>query len=137
MEINSRYFADHVKLEASYAKDVLAGFHPENTDWRSIVVHEIGHAIDGTLTNMGLAGAKSRFSYDYKDVSADLRPKVMRACGLKVSDTYRNVSGYATKNNREWFAEAFAELMDSPSPRPVAVELGKRLEEIMKKVKVK
>lgn len=137
VEINSRYFADHVKLEASYAKDVLAGFHPANTDWRSIVVHEIGHAIDGTLTNMGLAGSKSRFSYDYKDVSADLRPKVMRACGLKVSDTYRNVSGYATKNNREWFAEAFAELMDSPSPRPVAVELGKRLEEIMKQVKVK
>lgn len=137
VEINSQYFNDHTKLAASYARDVRGGFHPVNTDWRSIVVHEIGHAVDGTLTNMGLAGAKSRYSYDYKDVSAELRPKVMKACGLKVADTFNEVSGYATKNNREWFAEAFAELLDSPSPRRVAVELGKQLDEFMKKVKVK
>lgn len=137
VEINSQYFNDHTKLAASYERDVRGGFHPANTDWRSIVVHEIGHAVDGTLTNMGLAGAKSRYSYDYKDVSAELRPKVMKACGLKVADTFNEVSGYATKNNREWFAEAFAELLDSPSPRRVAVELGKQLDEFMKKVKVK
>lgn len=137
VEINSQYFNDHTKLAASYERDVRGGFHPVNTNWRSIVVHEIGHAVDGTLTNMGLAGAKSRYSYDYKDVSAELRPKVMKACGLKVADTFNEVSGYATKNNREWFAEAFAELLDSPSPRRVAVELGKQLDEFMKKVKVK
>lgn len=137
VEINSRYFNDHAKLAASYARDVRSGFHPVNTDWRSIVVHEIGHAVDGTLTNMGLAGAKSRYSYESKDVSAELRPKVMKACGLKVADTFNEVSGYATKNNREWFAECFAELLDSPSPRRVAVEMGKQLDEFMKKVKVK
>lgn len=137
IEINSRYFRDHQLLESHYANDVSGGFHPANTDWRSIVVHEIGHAVDGTLTNMGLAGPKSRFAYDVKDVSAEMRPKVMRACGLKVSDTYKEVSGYATNNNREWFAECFAELLYSPSPRRVAVEMGKQLDEFMKKVKVK
>ena len=137
VEINSQYFKDRAILEKSYARDVQGGFHPVNTDWRSIVVHEIGHAVDGTLTNMGLAGAKSRYSYDYKDVSAEMRPKVMKACGLKVSATFNEVSGYATKNNREWFAECFAELLYSPSPRRVAVEMGKQLDEFMKKVMVK
>jgi len=58
----------------------------------------------------------------------------MRAAGFKVSDAYKEVSGYATKDHFEWFAESFAEYMKSDSPRKVAVEFGKALEEIMKGV---
>ena len=58
----------------------------------------------------------------------------MRACGLKVSDVATAVSGYASKNHFEWFAECFAEYLDSENPRQVAAEFGKQLEEIMKGV---
>lgn len=43
--------------------------------------------------------------------------------------------GYATQDAQEWFAECFCEWMDSENPRPVAVEFGKQLLELMKGMK--
>ena len=64
-------------------------------------------------------------------VSAYLRPKVMKACGFKISDIGKQVSGYATKDAMEWFAECFSEYMCSDNPRPVAQEFGRQLEEML------
>ena len=131
--LNQKWFSNLEKLIKSYNKDLAAGFHPANTDWKSIVSHEFGHAVDDLLSRTyQAAGMLSR--YKPKWVSADLRPKVMKACGLKVSDARKEVSGYATKDHFEWFAECFGEGMNSPTPRPVATELMKRLTEIIKTV---
>lgn len=135
VEVSTRLFKDAANLAKMYQRDLLSHFHPEGTDWKSIVTHELGHALDGYLTVQGLGGAKN--SWSYKDVSAMMRPKVMKACGLKVSDTAREVSGYATKNAREWFAECFAEAMKSATPRRVATEFMKQLREIVKGVVLK
>lgn len=130
--INQKHFSNHAKLIESYERDLKAGFHTANTTYRSIVTHEVGHAIDDYLTNTlhaaGMSGWKPKW------VSATLRPKVMRACGLKISDIEKNVSGYATQNHLEWFAECFAEYVESPNPRPVAQKFGEMLEELLKGV---
>lgn len=132
--VNNKYFGDAVKLQQSYAKDLAAGFHPAGTDYTSIVMHELGHAIDDYLTyTEQMAGLVNYWKP--KIVSADLRPKVMRSCGLKIKDIQKSVSCYATKDAQEWFAECFAEYMCSENPRPVAVEFGKQLEELLKGVK--
>lgn len=133
VEVSTRVFKNLANLKAMYERDVASGFHPVGTDWTSIVTHELGHALDGYLTNLGVAGVNS---YGFKRVSSMMRPKVMKDCGLKVSDTYSQVSGYATKNAAEWFAECFAEGMKSASPRKVATEFMKQLREIVKGVKV-
>lgn len=133
VEVNNKKFNDAVALAKSYLDDVKMGFHTKGTDWTSIVTHELGHALDGFLSNLGLAGQKN--IWETKDVSAMMRPKVMRACGLKVADTGTEVSHYAAKNAREWFAECFAEAMKSPNPRAVATEFMKQLKEIVKGVK--
>lgn len=126
VDVNTLYYKDAKALEKHYSNDVASGWHPANTTYASIVTHEMGHAIDDYLTNtMQAAGMINRWKPKY--VSAAMRPKVMRACGLKVSDTGSAVSRYATKNHFEWFAEAFAEWMESPNPRPVAIEFGKQL----------
>ena len=130
INVNRKFFKDAVKLAKSYQSDLAMGFHPAGTDWKAIVTHEIGHALDGYLSNLGIAGMKNRWMT--KDVSALLRPKVMKACGLKVADARKEVSGYATKNNREWFAECFAEAMKSANPRKVAVEFLKQLTQLIK-----
>ena len=127
INVNVKKFNDPVALAKSYLNDLKMGYHPAGTDWKSIVTHEIGHALDGYLSNLGLAGAKSQWSYQTKDVSAMLRPKVMKSCGLKVADARTEVSGYATKNAREWFAECFAEAIKSGNPRKVATEFMKQL----------
>lgn len=129
IDVNTRYFDDALKLSKTYANDVANGFHCLGTDWTSIVTHELGHAVDDFLTNIKLAAGTN--GWKPKWVSSYLRPKVMRACGLKVSDTRTAVSGYATKDHYEWFAECFAEWMESESPRPVAAEFGKELMELI------
>lgn len=130
--INERHYSNHEKLIESYERDLKAGFHPANTTYSAILTHEVGHAIDDYLTNTlhaaGMSGWKPKW------VSAALRPKVMRACGLKISDIEKSVSGYATQNHFEWFAECFAEYMESPNPRPVAQKFGEMLEELLKGV---
>lgn len=129
VEVNTSKYNDAVALAKSYLSDLKMGFHPAGTDWVSIVTHELGHALDGYLSNLGLGGNNG-----YKDVSAMMRPKVMRACGLKVADAKTEVSEYATKNAREWFAECFAESMRSANPRKVATEFMKQLREVVKGV---
>ena len=128
--INTTYFSSLDKITRMYEHDLAAGFHPANTTFRSVVTHEFGHAVDDFLSHtehlVGMQGWKP------KTVSAYLRPRVMKACGLKVSDARSAVSGYATQDAQEWFAECFCEWLDSPNPRPVAAEFGRQLTELMK-----
>lgn len=131
--LNKKWFEHLDKLVKQYNIDLMGGFHPEGTDWKSIVSHEFGHAIDDLLSRTYAASGMLN-PYKPKWVSADLRPKVMKACGLKISDTRKAVSGYATKDHYEWFAECFGEAMNSATPRPVAAELMKQLTEIIRKV---
>ena len=133
VEVNKKWFADFDKLKKGYESDKSLGFHTAGTDWKSIVTHEIGHALDGYLTGLGVTGKANLWTN--KDVSAYLRPKVMRSCGLKVSDAGREVSQYATKNAHEWFAECFAEAMKSANPRKVATEFKKQLDELIAEAK--
>ena len=132
VEINREEFNNAIALAKSYLDDMKMGDHPKDTDWTSIVTHELGHALDGFLSNLGLAG-QNKYG-ETRDVSAMMRPKVMRACGLKVADVETEVSYYAGTNAREWFAECFAEAMKSPTPRRVATEFMKQLREIVKGV---
>ena len=133
ISVNTSYFSDVERLTKLYANDLAHGFHPAGTTYGSIVTHELGHAVDDYLSVIHqLAGLNG---WRAKKVSAYLRPKVMKACGLKVADTRTAVSGYATQDAQEWFAECFCEWMDSENPRPVTVEFGKQLLELMKGMK--
>lgn len=44
------------ELERSYARDIRANWHPAGTDWAAILTHEIGHAIDGYITQHSEGG---------------------------------------------------------------------------------
>lgn len=130
--LNTKYFGDYAKLVRTFERDLKSGFHPAGVGAGSIVTHEFGHALDDLLTNVyHVAGFNN---WKPKSASAYLRPKVMKACGLKVSDIGSSVSGYATKDALEWFAECFCEYVESENPRPVAQEFGRQLEELMKGV---
>lgn len=132
ISFNVKFFRNFERLNKSYAHSVKYGFYPMGTTASSIVTHELGHAIDDYLSYAvhaaGVRGSKPI------ELSTALRPKVMRKCGLTIRDTGKSVSEYATTDAKEWFAECFSEYMDSPDPRPVAVEFGKQLEEYLKDV---
>ena len=131
--VNKSYYSDTEKLSQRYAEDVKSGWHPANTDWRGIVTHEIGHAVDGLLSMKGVNGASLFDTWQKKanPISKQMKSSVNKAAKTKIKETEANVSRYATKNHLEWFAECFAEFMTSPSPRPVAKEFGKQLDQII------
>ena len=124
--VNTLHFKNSERLAKSYENDVAHGFSPKGTTWKSIMTHEIGHAIDDYLTNTMHLNGKN------KTVSSAIRSKVLRAS--KVKDVSREVSGYATKDAKEFFAECFAEGMHSKTPRKVATEFMKQLDQLMKEV---
>lgn len=129
VQVNPSLYNNWSKLSKDYERDVLTNWHPYGTTAESIVTHEIGHAIDGFLTQEGMKNGSLS-----KQISALWRPEVAKACGIKVADIEKEVSRYASKNAKEWWAECFAEYITSANPRPVAAEFGRRLEEYLRRI---
>ena len=145
-------FGNWRALSKQYDSDVLHGFHPYGTTAESIVVHEIGHGIDGLLAREGILGGTTS-SGEYRYASSSMKSTVMkRAASMDYDnvgmyfDVWGNkegmqyavndlVSTYATENNQEWFAECFAEYITSANPRIIATEFGKELERLLSKLK--
>jgi hypothetical protein len=139
--INAKYFsAENIEYgRAEYQKDLDKKFHPAGTTLESCVAHELGHAVDHYISH-------SLFGYQYtwqgESVSRRLWNNEVRAAerrgdplnGKKMTEM---LSGYATKDPAEYFAEAFSEYMSSASPRPAAVRAVKTINKYYEKVGAK
>lgn len=147
--IESKY-GNWNNIMKAYEQDVLSNWHPQGTTAESIVIHEIGHAIDGLLAREDILGGITS-SGEYRYASSSLKNTIMKrvaktdddlAHWLEQDRLYKTsyatelyVSGYAAENNREWFAECFAEYITSANPRLVASEFGKELEKLIGRLK--
>lgn len=115
----SKEFAD------VYKGTVERGFHPQGTDYNSVIVHEMAHAIDNYYSrtnNTDFSGDTVREVNFYmrkekKDFSAEAQKS--------------GLSTYATVNEKEFFAEAIAEYFCSPNPREIATRVGNVLDSRM------
>jgi exonuclease VII small subunit len=126
-----KWFSNAERLQKDYEGGVKAKWSPAGCTSESIAVHEIGHEID-----LWLSFVKGKYTTSPKGkvqyFSTTFRDAVYKGSGLKRSNTKEDLSEYATKNAAEFFAEAFAEYMTSPNPRPLAMRFGKMLDEVMK-----
>lgn len=86
-------------------------FHPVGCDTvKSVMDHEVGHQLDYLL-----------------DLSKDQTVvKMWKDWGRDKT----TLSGYAGENIAEFIAEAWAEYLNNPSPRPVAKQLGEFIEKV-------
>lgn len=126
----SKFFGSKEGIRKSYEEDVATLWHPPGTDYTAVVTHELGHSLDGFLTKKGILGSTG---YTYASgFSGILRRRVAKALGMSVKTCDAAVSRYAMENPREWFAECFAEAMHSPNPRPVAKEMMRQLNAILR-----
>ena len=132
LNAHDRYFGNLNNLLATYEGDVRTGYHPAGTNGTSVVTHEIGHALDGFLSRKGINGAQL-FSTDANAFSGILRRSVLKSLKMTKASVGSELSRYAQKNAYEWFAECFAEGMTSANPRPMAKEMMRQLDEILKK----
>lgn len=140
VEVNSKpwAFGNFKNVMRQYEDDVRTHWHPYGTTAESVVIHELGHALDGLLTDWRIMGAGSHYSpsgkFSFHETSYYLRAKVAMSTGVKLNNMDAWVSSYAGTNNKEWFAECFAEYLTSARPRKVASKFGEMLKELMKDV---
>ena len=154
----SNEFSDYKELKKRYDRDVRMQFHPEGTDADAIIIHEMGHQLDGYLTRNRVWGGKISI-YGTTRTSAAVKREVLQQLGYfdyirveraewsrmgyngrelnealefsKNEFITKHISEYANKNEREFFAECFSEYMTSKKPREAARIFGEVLKEIM------
>lgn len=123
--LNKLFFKDYSILKKKYADDVLAGIHPKGTTAKANVYHEVAHCIDSLLTQR-MSAADIKLHRSFSEYACK---QILTLTGKNTSSILTEVSEYASINYKEMFAECFAELMDSNSPREIASTLGKILED--------
>ena len=97
------YYGDKTKFESAMKETIEKKFHPAGTDYNAIVAHELGHAIDHYLSEKKGHAVSS-------DLLKTVSMQYQRAGKRLDGETMTNeLSGYATSNAREFFAEAMAE----------------------------
>lgn len=145
VQVNPWHYGGWDSLVKQYESDVISGWHPAGTTAESIVIHEIGHAVDGLLAKEGVLGGVTA-SGEYRYASSSLKNTIMKRAAKIDPDVQTammwdmkwgvesSVSRYATKNPQEWFAECFAEYITSANPRVVATEFGKELEKLLRRL---
>ena len=102
----------------------------------AVVSHELGHALEGRIENLMKAAGVDTTEKRKKRyfISGRIRDKALSNLSLQNDPAIIKgaLSGYANRDSAEFFAEAVSELLTSPSPRPLAAEVGKILERILK-----
>ena len=127
MVINpSKFKGKSFSAKDSFAFDVEQGFHPVALDWKSTFTHEAGHQIANIMYSVEFPDSIHEV-YHVRDYCQRIMNWTLQRAGT--SDIAKGLSVYATRNTSEFFAEAFAEYMDSPNPRPIAKAFGEVLEE--------
>ena len=127
ISLNPAIFMAISELDKSYKFGSKMGHHVADTDWRTVITHELGHMFDYWLTSKGYKDKRSKYSMA-------IRKQALKETGIKVKDIKQNLSIYGTTNYSEFFAEAFAEWLDSPNPRPIAKSVGAQVLALMKTI---
>ncbi len=110
---------NEVILSRSLKISVERGFHPVGCDTvRSIIDHEIGHRIDAML---GWVSPRTSAVVGEMEKAAGLDGMSMRE---RYTAIRTGLSQYGTENPRETLAEAWAEYLNNPTPRPIAKGIG-------------
>lgn len=127
ISVNTDYVGSSDRVNNAYANCVKRGFHPEIRQEISgaqvTVVHEIGHAIDGYIseTYTNHTGEKQTDTF-----ATDVLRKVSkknRMTQKAIKESISGKKGYAVNNNREFFAEAIASALCGSNPSQTAKDV--------------
>lgn len=148
IHVNRWYYdGEYQRIAKSYDKDVQAGFHPKGTNWKAIIAHETGHAIEDRIGDAYTSKLSPNTSFDtafkYKFMGKGTADIVNRAVkNVKKSGVYgkgtsayqikSKLSGYSLKNQSETFAEAIADYsQNGKNSNPLTLEIIKLTKEAL------
>lgn len=114
--VNANIGNDAAQMLIQVKHDMSVGWHPQGcNNIRSIFDHEFGHQLDYAF------GLRKN-----SEINAIW-------FGMTKSERVLAVSEYGGTNINEFIAEAYAEYVNSPTPRPTSVKIGKIIEGMVKK----
>lgn len=131
---------NEASFAASFSNCIATQFHPQGVMSKgaayAVASHELGHAIEGRLEKLMKAAGVDTTEKRKKRyfISGRVMDKALSNLSLQNDPLVikKELSDYANTDSAEFFAEAVSEYLCSPSPRPVAAEVGKILERFMK-----
>lgn len=125
VRLNPATFGDRGYAEEAWKNMLERKYHPEGTPVEAAAAHEMGHAFDLQISQQ-LFGVSPREFRNGNSMSQRIAEK--EASGLTEAEVEVRLSGYATRNAAEMFAEGFSEYITSSKPRPMAKQLGEAFE---------
>ncbi len=148
IKINQAAFENKEWIERKCKESEETGYHPVGSMAKGaafgVSMHEFGHVLEAVLWKTvsdenferGLQRADAFTAWrsvinngKMGGLSKILQKEINKK--LVANGESTSVSSYATKNSKEWFAEAFSELMASPNPRKPARMLGEAISKIV------
>lgn len=130
LEIGPDFFSGSIEeMRERYAKMVKSGYAPKGSDYRGIIVHEFGHAIDQQISGSN-ALASGMYYGDFLEDAAGFKSIMSKGVSDYVKE---NISRYAEVSPIECFAECFNEYICSPKPRKMATWYGERIDKFFGK----
>lgn len=136
IHLNNSVYSDKAKFEKKYQEAVDNKHFPEGTTYQSTVVHEMGHALDRYVSLLTIDPIKVNWAGETvsgRIWNSDIKAAKKKGDPMTGKSIRENLSGYAGKNQHEYFAEAFSEAMTSPNPRKTAQSIVKRMDTYVKK----
>ncbi len=126
IHLDKKLFTNSTLLTKTYNDNVARNIHPKNTTYKSLITHELGHSMQFYIERK--TGIKS----------SSIRDNVLKRAGFngktaneKTKYIMNNLSIGATENSNEFFAQAFAEYLESTKPRKLAKVFGTYLFELL------
>lgn len=136
IHLNPRYYGNKADFERSYQASVERQSSPAGTTAHSVVVHEMGHAIDWYVSRATMDAWKVNWGADRASIrmwNNDIRAGQRKGAPMTGASIREGLSRYAGSNPAEYFAEGFCEYLTSPNPRPMARSIGRRVETYIRK----
>lgn len=136
IHLNTSYFGDRASFEQKYAESVARKSMPAGTTAHSVVVHEMGHAIDWYVSYATMDAYKVRWDVDRASIrmwNNDIRAGRRKGTPMTGASIRDGLSRYAGSKPSEYLAEGFSEYLTSPNPRPMARSIGRRVETYIRK----
>lgn len=136
IHLNINNYSNKAEFEKRYNEALKEKHFPEGTTAESAVVHEMGHAIDRYVSLQTIDTWKVRWggeTVSSRIWNTDIRAAKKKGEPMTGKSIKEGLSRYASRNEHEYFAEAFSESMTSPNPRKMASSIVKRMETYIKK----
>lgn len=134
MEVNKKFFKNQILVKENYERDVKNKFHPQNSTYKHMGIHELGHCATFEIIKKKYSNTNLMINdWNQSLTSKEIVQKAFNNLGINDKITQdilrKNISIYSKRNYSENIAEAFVDYYANKNSASV---LSKEIIKVMK-----